>query len=304
MAMSPAPSPKLDPIIAYGQSVPVRSSLVVDPDGKILGPTLPTTPRKKDQKNLGIANSGKSAFVADVASGGILYAKAPHDVRSIASLTKLMTALVLVETGGLEGDLTFVEEDFDHESKGVFSVGDTISKRDAVRALLVGSVNAAGAALARTSPLGTDGFVREMNDKARELNLDSMVFVEPTGLQSGNKSSAADVAALLTIVMRNQELKSILDDQQVVVKTVAGKDYKVDSTNLLLNSYLNKQPYKIVGAKTGSLPEAGYCMAQVTRDEDGNQVVAVLLGSDNHFSRYRDIKALTGWAFESYEWPN
>ena len=59
---------------------------------------------------------------------------------------------------------------------------------------------------------------------------------------------------------------------------------------------------KIVGAKTGSLPEAGYCLAQVTRNKEGHEVVAVLLDSDNHFSRYSDVKALTYWAFDSFTW--
>jgi D-alanyl-D-alanine carboxypeptidase len=76
----------------------------------------------------------------------------------------------------------------------------------------------------------------------------------------------------------------------------------IPATNLLLKTYLNKDPYKIVAAKTGSLPEAGYCMAQLTKNAQGNEIVAVELGNDNHFSRYQDIKAMTAWAFETYQW--
>lgn len=304
MALASAPSPHLDLISMYGQSVPIQPVLAVQAQ---VGPvkTVPKPPKKKNQNNLGIVTSGKSVFVADVATGGILYTKAPHDVHPIASITKLMTALVVMESDKkLDGDMTFIKDDFDNESKPIFAAGDTISRKDALRALLVGSVNAAGNALARTSGLNRQEFIDRMNGKAKEMNLTSMVFVEPTGLKSGNQSNAADVAALITIALREPDIRSVLDEPEVTVKTTANKEVKVESTNLLLTSFLNKPPYKIIGAKTGSLPEAGFCMAQVTRDAKGHEVVAVLLGSDNHFSRYRDIKALTGWAFSSFDWPN
>ncbi|MFA6099948.1 MAG: hypothetical protein WC750_03655 [Patescibacteria group bacterium] len=305
MAMAPAPSPRLDPVLIYGQNVPIQAVLVAPASSAPLEVRPFVPPKKKNLKNLGVATSGKSVFLADVASGGILYAKRPHDVHPIASITKLMTALVIMESNKkLDGDLTFVESDFDHESKPIFEVGDAISRNDAMRALLVGSVNAAGEALARTSGLSREAFITRMNSKAEELNLNSMNFVEPTGLKSGNQGDAADVAALITIALRNTVIRGVLDEPEVTVKTKAGKEVKVESTNLLLTSFLNKPPYKIIGAKTGSLPEAGYCMAQVTRDAKGHEVVAVLLGSDNHFSRYRDIKSLTGWAFDSFNWPN
>lgn len=303
MALAPAPAPHLNPITLYGQAVPIQPVLAVQAQGQPIK-AVPRPPKKKNQNNLGLVTTGKSIFVADVASGGILYAKAPHDVHPIASITKLMTALVVMESDNkLAGDLTFVDGDFDNESKPIFAAGDTISRQDALRALLVGSVNAAGEALARTSGLTRQEFIDRMNDKAKEMNLASMVFVEPTGLSSGNQANAADVAALITIALREPDIRSVLDEPEATIKTRANKEYKVESTNLLLTSFLNKPPYKIIGAKTGSLPEAGFCMAQVTRDAKGHEVVAVILGSDNHFSRYRDIKALTGWAFNSYEWP-
>jgi D-alanyl-D-alanine endopeptidase (penicillin-binding protein 7) len=301
--LAPAPSPRLNLLTLYGQPLPVQP--VLAEQSLIQKPVLPPTPTKKDPNNLGVSTTAKSVFVADVASGGVLYAKAPHDVRSIASLTKLMTALVIMDSDKkLDGDLTFLPEDFDDESKPIVMAGDTITRRDALRVMLVGSINAAANALARTSGMTREDFIARMNRKAEELNLPSMVFVEPTGLSAGNKASAADVGAMLTIALRVPEIKEVLDNPVAIIKTKAGKEYKVDSTNLLLTSYLNKTPNKIIGAKTGSLPEAGYCMAQVTRNAEGHEVVAVLLDSDNHFSRYHDIKSLTGWAFDSFEWSN
>lgn len=308
MAMAPAPTPFISPVHMYGQSVPVQPVLAVQSRylpaaGELIKPVV-LPPRKKNEKNMGPRTSGKSIFVADVASGGVLFAKAPHDVLPIASLTKLMTALVVLESEtGLEGDLIFSDLDFDKQSKNVFLTGDVISKKDAMRALLVGSVNSSASALAGSTGLSREAFVERMNQKAKELKLPSLYFVEPTGLDPGNKGSAADVAALITIVLRRDEIRGILDDSSADITTLAGRQYTIKSTNLLLPTYLNKTPYQIIGAKTGSLPEAGYCMAQVTRNADGDEVVAVLLGSDNHFSRYNDIKALTGWAFESFVWP-
>jgi D-alanyl-D-alanine endopeptidase (penicillin-binding protein 7) len=303
MAMAPAPSPRLDPATMYAQSIPVEPIIVVQ--AKAERPVPPVPPRKKDPNRLGVATSGKSVFLADVGSGGVLYTKDPHTVRPIASLTKLMTAIVIMESPNkLEGNLTFEEQDFDHEGKPVFQVGETFSRKDAFRTLLVGSVNASGNALARTSGLTREEFIARMNEKAKELDLTSFRFVEPTGLRAENQGNAADVAALITIALRYPEIRAVLDNPVADIKTQAGKPYRIDSTNLLLSTYLNKSPFKIIGAKTGSLPEAGFNMAQVTRDGQGHEVVAVLLGSDNHFSRYRDIKVLTGWAFDAYQWAN
>ena len=305
MSLGPAPEPGISPLYIYGQSVPINVNLVIRETPKPVTVEKPEPPKKKDADNLGLVTSGRSAFVADVASGGILYAKAPHDAMPIASITKIMTALVVMESDTkLQGDLTFDSNDFDHEGKPVFVAGDTISRKDAMRALLVGSVNAAANAFARTSDMTREAFIMRMNDKAKEMHLMSMKFVDASGLDTGNKASAADVAALLTIALRDPEIRQIMSLPSVTVVTRAGKTYDVKTTNLLLDSFLNKNPYKVIGAKTGSLPDSGYNLAQVTRDGKGHEVVAVLLGSDNHFSRYRDVKALTSWAFDSYVWPN
>jgi len=156
--------------------------------------------------------------------------------------------------------------------------------------------------MARTS-LGMEEFVVAMNAKTRELGLKTPRFVEPSGIRPENQASAADVAAILSIASGYPDIRRITQsgDFEMTVKNTNQK-MRIISTNLLLTSYLNKGPYKIVAAKTGSLPEAGYCMAQVTRNAAGNEIIAVELGNENHFSRYNDIKALTGWAFETYQW--
>lgn len=259
-------------------------------------------PRKKRPQSVGIETTSQSVFVADISSGSVLYAKNPHKVMPIASLTKLMTAMVFLDTKpDLEERITFLSEDFDRESKAVFVPGETMIKGEALQALLIGSVNAAGNALARTSG-GKENFVQAMNSKAKALKLASSVFTEPTGVDPQNRAHAADVAALLSSALSYPEIRAAAAKNGMVIKGGTGNEYAIKSTNLLLTSFLNKEPYRIVGAKTGSLPQAGFCMAQITRDKDGHEVVVVNLSSENHFSRFQEVKALSAWAFESYEW--
>ncbi len=302
LSMTPILENSIHPAWMYGLNTPIEPRLAQinqqKNDSMIVLP-----PKKKDFKDLGIVHTGKSVFVADVKSSGVLFSYKPHDVHSIASLTKLMTALIVLESdSGLEGELVFLNEDFPRESKATFKIGDVITRKDLFKALLVGSINEAANILARGTGLSRAEFVEKMNAKAVELNLNSLQFADPSGLDYGNKGNAADVAALLTTAIRKPEIREVMQETSLTVRTKQGKDYVIEPTNLLIYSYLNKSPYKIIGAKTGSLPITGYNLAQVTRNEYGDEVVVVLLGSDNHFARYRDVKAITTWAFDAYDW--
>ncbi len=302
LSMTPAMENSIHPVWMYGLNTPVEPRLVhVNQQFNNTKIVLP--PKKKDINDLGVVHTGKSVFVADVKSSGILFTYKPHDVHSIASLTKLMTALVVLEHDPeLGGELVFLNEDFPKESRSTFRVGDTVTRRDLFRALLVGSTNEAANILARGTGLTRAEFVEKMNAKAVELNLVSLKFTDPSGLDYGNQGNAADVAALLTTVIGKPEIREVMQESSLTIKTAQEKEYIIEPTNLLIYSYLNKSPYKIIGAKTGSLPITGYNLAQVTRNEQGNEVVVVLLGSDNHFARYTDVKAITAWVFDAYDW--
>lgn len=284
-------------LVAPVQAAPILRPLPIAPDAQ-----RATPPKKRQLQNLGVETTSASIFVADLATGKVLFSKKPHTVLPIASLTKLMTAMVWLETEpNLDETITFIDEDFDGESKPIFLVGETITKREALQSLLIGSVNASANAMARTS-LGTERFVERMNAKAKEMKLASPHFVEPSGIKIENHSNAADVGALLSNALTYPEIKKTVAMSSVNVKGRTGKDYLLKSTNLLLGTYLNKSPYHIIGAKTGSLPQAGYSMAQVTSDNDGHQIVVVGLANDNHFARFQDVKAVTTWTFENYQW--
>ena len=259
-------------------------------------------PRKKNPNAVGVKTQARSVFVADLATGKILYAKNSHEKLPIASMTKLVTAMIFLDQKPKMTDtITFDASDFDGEGKAVFAPGETITNADALNAMLIGSVNAAANAIARTA--GKEIFVRKMNEKVASLHLRSPIFFEPSGVNPQNQASAADLASILSTAMGYPDIQAAAHQSSIVISGLATKKtYKIDSTNLLLSSYLNKEPYKILVAKTGSLPEAGYCMGQVTQSSDGHSVIAIELGSANHFSRYQDVKNLTAWAFHAFEW--
>lgn len=293
-------------LIALSLPAPAKVQTTLNPlpiSANIERPDPPVAPRKKRPESLGVKTTSPSVFVADVETGAVLFAKDPHRVMPIASITKLVTAMVFLDQKpDMKKTVVFTADDFDSESRSPFKPGDEITNEDLLRSLLIGSVNASANVMARTT-LGMDNFIVAMNAKVRSLNLKSPKLVEPSGINPENKANAADVAAILSIASSYPDIRRVTAQGDIDVALRNTKStVHILATNLLLKTYLNKDPYKIVAAKTGSLPEAGYCMAQLTKNAKGHEVVAVELGNDNHFSRYQDIKAVTAWAFETYEW--
>jgi D-alanyl-D-alanine carboxypeptidase len=266
-------------------------------------PGRPFPPRKKDPLSFGIDVSARAAVVVDVASGESLFEKDAQKTFPVASLTKLMTAMTFLDQRPtMDEEVMLLEEDNALDGKSLFAPKERFSKRELIHALLIGSSNDAANALARTSG-GTEAFVKAMNAKASALRMRRANFVDPSGLNPGNRASALDIALAMREALQYPEIRQATELTAITLKGRAtGKSYAIKSTNLLLGSYLNKGPYRIIAAKTGSLPEAGFCLAQTTKHED-HEVIAVVLGSDNHFSRFQDMKALTSWAFDTFEWP-
>lgn len=263
-------------------------------------------PVRRDLKTIGVDTTGKAAILMDVKSGTILFERNSEAAYPIASLTKLMTAMVILDAKlPMDEELAVLDEDEPGplDGKPVLEGGQAYSRQELLRALLVGSVNTAGNTLARTYPGGREAFVKDMNTKAIEIGLGSAVFYEPTGLDHRNVASAQDVAQMLQRALMYSDIRNITENTSISLKDHRSpKITNISSTNLLLNSFLNKKPYHIVAAKTGSLPEAGFCLAQATEDANGNELIGVTLGSTDHFSRYQDVKALTAWGFEAFKW--
>ena len=264
----------------------------------------PQPPTKKDPNSFGVETTARAAVVLDVESGEVLYEKNADTAYPIASLTKLVTAMTLLDQKpNLDEVVTILAEDDPKEGRPVFLEGERFTRRELLQALLIGSVNIAGDALARTGG-GMPHFIAAMNVKAQRLGMRQAHFEDPTGLNSHNPASARDVAIALRAALRYPEIGEMTKRSKIqLTGRATAKPYLIDSTNLLLGSFLNRDPYRIVAGKTGSLPEAGFCLAQATEDKGGHEVIVVVLGSDNHFSRFQDAKALTFWTFANFTWP-
>ncbi|HEU0051255.1 MAG TPA: serine hydrolase [Patescibacteria group bacterium] len=262
-------------------------------------------PEKKNADSFGVDITARAGAVLDVATGNFLFEKNANTAYPIASLTKLITIMTFLDQNpNLDDEVTIASQDNDPYEKAVFPAGERFTKRELLHAVLIGSVNAAAAALARSTG-DHDAFLRAMNEKARSLNMSHAQFFDPTGLDPRNKASAKDVALALRASLSYHEIRDATEqDEFDVTGRASGKPYHIKTTNLLLNSFLNKNPFRIVAGKTGSLPEAGFCLAQATRNDQGNQIIAVVLGSENHFARFQDVKSLTWWAFKNYSWSN
>lgn len=282
-------------------AVSVVDALPVAPYARPKAPV----PRKEDVSRLGIDVSAKSAAVIDVESGRMLFEKSADESHPIASLSKLITAMTVLDQGlPMDEMITIKPEDDPREGKTVLPIGEKFTREELFHSLLIGSVNISGNALARSSTGGYDAFIKQMNDKARDLHLLQATFSDPTGLNPKNQASARDVALMLRAALSYPEIRETTERSELVLPgRVLGKDIKINSTNLLLGSFLNRNPYRVIAAKTGSLPEAGFCLAQATRKQGSGEVISVVLGSQDHFVRFQDAKALTFWAFDAFTWP-
>jgi D-alanyl-D-alanine endopeptidase (penicillin-binding protein 7) len=140
-----------------------------------------------------------------------------------------------------------------------------------------------------------------MNEKARELGMHDTSFADPIGLAPETVSTAHDVMVLLNEAMDREEIRSRTHQTKVLTNSELGNTYEIDSTNMLFASFLNEDPYEIIGGKTGSLIEAGYCLT--TRIErNGHTIDVTVLGASEPDARFEDVQDLVSWAFDVYSW--
>ncbi len=277
---------------------------IVNPAQALTTPYAPP-PVKSNPESLGIVTSAVSALVYDKASGTALFEKNKDQIRAIGSITKLMTAYVALKQGL---DLNAVDavrkEDIRHGGHDYLILDDEVQVRDLLRASLVGSDNSATMALVRLSGHTTDSFVELMNQTAKELGLTQSSFADPTGLSAKNRSTVADIVKMLDAVLEEEEISSATQEAVAIFSSVSGHKYSISSTNELLQSYLNQGEYSIVGGKTGYLPEAGFCLAVRVQEDGGHDIYVVVLGSESKDARFREVKGLAEWAFDTFEWPD
>ena len=232
------------------------------------------------------------ALVQDAANGETLYAKNQDMVLPIASITKLMTAIVMLEARlDLSQRVVISGEDQD-TVKGTHSRlrSGTVLTRDALLMLaLMSSENRAAFSLARTYPGGTESFVAAMNAKARALGMNDTHFVDPTGLSSSNVSSAQDLARLVAAAYEFPLIRRYSTRESATVQAM-GRPLDYRNTNGLVRN----SNWDIGLSKTGYISEAGRCLVMHVRMAS-REVIVVLLDSWGKFSRIGDANRIRKW---------
>lgn len=242
-----------------------------------------------------------SFMVKDIASGKVLAAKDEYTPRPIASLTKLMSALILAD---LRLDwATTTQVAVDEVIDTHMYAGDTYTIDDLWHAALVGSSNKAVLSLVDASSISREAFVERMNVKARTLGMTNTTFVEPTGLDERNVSTASDVAILLHEVLQHDTIRdALLTREYTLFSPERTKEHHLWSTNWLMLRWIPHTFDKILGGKTGYIVSSGYNFA-VETEKDGHQLTTVILGATVHEDRFTDARAIAEWVYENYAWP-
>ncbi|HCN72376.1 MAG TPA: D-alanyl-D-alanine endopeptidase [Pusillimonas sp.] len=228
----------------------------------------------------------EAVFVQDLKSTKVLYDKNSKDPRPIASITKLMTALIVAEAGqDLQTTITISDDDIDRlrHSRSRLAVGTTLNRDNMLLLALMSSENRAAHALARYYPGGLSAFIRAMNDKARELGMRHSRFVDPTGLSADNVSTPRDLIKLLKAVNENPLIQRYTVNERHQVKLKNGRALVYNNTNRLVKN----DDWAVQLSKTGFINEAGRCLVMVTRI-DGRDVAMVFLNSQGRYSRIGD----------------
>jgi serine-type D-Ala-D-Ala endopeptidase (penicillin-binding protein 7) len=239
-------------------------------------------------------------LVPDVRAGAaIIYNPATHEVlyesnaqtpRSIASITKVMTAVAFLEN---EVDFTRAVKVHPDDLRGASTTylrrNDTVTIQQLLHLLLIGSDNVAARTLARASLYGPLGFVERMNQKAAELGLSNTRYFDPSGLYADNMSSAFDMARLISFAAGDERIASIMrtKDYQFVSPR---RTVTLHNTNHLVGTDVD-----VRGGKTGFISKSGYCLATLLRLPQGDQVAVVVLGAKSNPARFWETRHLFNW---------
>jgi serine-type D-Ala-D-Ala endopeptidase (penicillin-binding protein 7) len=232
------------------------------------------------------------AFVIDQDTQEVLFSKNAQAVLPIASLTKLMTAMVVVEAQLPYDQLLSVsEEDIDTEkgSRSRLHVGAQLTRLEMLHLALMSSENRAANTLGRSYPGGIASFVMSMNRRARELGMQDTRFVEPTGLSSSNQSSARDLALLVNAAYRHPLIRELSTSPEYQV-ALENRHVQFRNTNMLVRN----PSWEIGLQKTGYIVEAGRCLVMQAKLA-GRKLIMVFLDSNGRHSRLADAERIRRW---------
>ena len=276
-----------------------RSVVVLSGSSKSSFVRVSMSPRVSTGERLGLHNSDDAldlnssvALVVDQATGEVLFSKNDSAVLPIASLTKLMTGLVLADAHlPMDEMITITQDDVDtyKNSSSRLSVGITASRGELMHLALMSSENRAAHALGRTYPGGLTHFVRLMNAKARDLGMNDTRYVDPTGLMSQNQSSARDLATLVSAAYDRPILRDLSTSPSHELE-LGDRTLQYNNTNRLI-----RNPEWSIGLqKTGYISEAGRCLV-MQANVAGRPIIMVLLDASGRSGRLQDAERVRHW---------
>lgn len=236
------------------------------------------------------------ALVLDQDTNEVLFSKNPEAVLPIASITKLMTALIVTEAKlPLDEELTITQDDVDTEkhSSSRLRPGTTLTRGEMLHLALMSSENRAAHALGRSYPGGLDAFITAMNAKAKELGMTDTRYIEPTGLSSQNQSSARDLATLVNVAHGVPLIRELSTSPEYKV-AVGNRQMAFHTTNALVRS----PSWDIGLQKTGYISEAGRCMVMQAKLA-GRHLIMVFLDSAGARSRLGDAERVRRWVMQT-----
>jgi len=235
-----------------------------------------------------------AALVVNEQSGEHIYEKNSQNVTPIASVTKLMTAMVTLDMHlSLDEPITVTDEDIDRlkNSSSRLLVGTTLTRGEIMHLALMASENRAAHALARTAPGGLDAFIARMNRTAQSLGMTHTHFEDPTGLTSANVSTAEDLVRMVEAAHHYKEIRAYsTSEEYAFLSNVNGREYAFHNTNPLVKS----DTWDIGLSKTGYISEAGKCLV-MQATIDSTPVVIVLLDSAGKLTRIGDANRIKRW---------
>jgi D-alanyl-D-alanine carboxypeptidase len=282
------------------ESVPVpNQELVVDATPS--ASAFPVKPILKDDMSQP-SDLPPRAAVLDVSSGEIIFSYQADKPASIASLSKLMTALVFLDAmPSLDWDKYYPVDDGARREGGrnLLYLGDEVKLSDIFNLCLVASENTSAMMLVKATGLSEKDFVAKMNTKASDLGLTETRFRDPVGLHDGNISTAAEVARLTAYAMGDEHVRQAVAIKSFSFQTKTGTTRRAVSTDKLLS--MEMPGIKLLGGKTGFTNRAGYCFSGLF-ESGGRQVVAVALGTEGETARFTHAKNLADWSFSNFSW--
>ena len=268
-------------------------------------------PAKIPRKNVNkvapkLLNNNESAILAiDMGTGKELISKKEYRPQKIASLTKIMTSLIILENHDLNEEVVVPLKATQTEGvKGGFYQYEKLTVKTLLEAALIPSANDAAITLAIFDSETEENFAKKMNEKAQKLGLNSAKFYNSTGLDIydeksdkwiGNQMSAHDLSILSKLALRNNFFRETVKKRKFSGTSIDKEFFhEKDSTNQLFDTFLN-----LKGVKTGYTKLAGQCFISLGETEDGHEIMTIVLGSPDRFG---ETKNLLSWIYDSFTW--